>query len=567
MRRRLGFLALGLAAIVAAAMILAVLAAGPMLSRLAEERLAAATGLSWRVSGSPGIAVEPSLTLVVRDLTARAALERGAEIRLDAPTVRVSGTLGEWRSARRLRRIELDGPVLVAPAEWWRFAPPAPATTDVPDVTVDGLVVRNGAVRLAGEGAPATGPGAIDVEAIRDPRGTFVLKASLRLGAEQVRVDATLGAEEPGIGGGRPLLFGLRSPGLPAGALEGTAHVSREGARVTLARLVGAAGGSRFTGAALVDLEAKPMVRLDLAFPSLVLPRGIDAPALDAGTADMLRLFDGRASVFAASLDASGLRLTEVAADLRLTNGALAATLHRASAYDGQIKGSWSVVPASAVHAVTAEVTDARMRPLLADLAGFTLLDGRGSGSVTLNGAGRSVGEVLRSLTGQATIDMRDGRLETIDLPALPRLLASQLPAMSERRDADRTAFDRLAAHFRILDGRAATQDVTLEGPLVTATGAGVIDLPAGTIDMRIESRLVATGGVAKGLDLTVPVMIEGPLDAPRVRPDLAGVAAQGLPGLDALGGLLADPKGLGKGLDGLLDGLLQGGPGPRRRP
>jgi len=386
--------------------------------------------------------------------------------------------------------------------------------------------------------------------------------------------------------------FTCRAAALAAAPLAGTADAALAGAALSLARLSGGLGPDRFGGSVLVDLSQKPFVRLDLGFDALSLasPQGTGAvPDLA-----MLRLFDGRLRLRAGSLAAGQTRLGDVDLDLRLTEGAVEATLAPATLQNGQtssgqtsggqtsggqtsggqVRGRLATtVPAAPDdmprHALQLELTRARALPLFSGLAGFTLLDGTASASLDLRGTGRDVDGVRRSLSGKASLLVENGRLVGIDIPGVVQSMAAQISS------ADTTSFDRLSLRFELKDGRAATQELALAGPLVTAGGSGVVDLTAQRVAFRIEPRLTraAARNLPRLLDVSLPVLINGPWDAPQIQVDLAGLLGDGKLSreLGAIGGGLLG-GGRNGGLGGLLDSLMPaegaGRPGmPRGRP
>jgi AsmA protein len=121
------------------------------------------------------------------------------------------------------------------------------------------------------------------------------------------------------------------------------------------------------------------------------------------------------------------------------------------------------------------------------------------------------------------------------------------LSGWQEGRDQT-TDLTQLSASFRVEQGQATTNDLTLAGPLVRMTGAGTVDLPAKTLAFRVEPKLVMTtegqGSAANPVGLGIPVAIEGPWAEPRIYPDVAGM-------LDNPDAAYAKLKEMGKGLFG----------------
>ena len=119
-------------------------------------------------------------------------------------------------------------------------------------------------------------------------------------------------------------------------------------------------------------------------------------------------------------------------------------------------------------------------------------------------------------------------------------------------------------------------------GPLVRMTGAGTVNLPAKTLNFKVDPQLVASlkgqGGKEDLSGLGVPVMIVGPWGKPKIYPDIKGILEDPqaalqrfkqfgkdvtkLPGLDKAGAfkdVVKDGKvnkdALIEGIGGLLSG------------
>ena len=65
---------------------------------------------------------------------------------------------------------------------------------------------------------------------------------------------------------------------------------------------------------------------------------------------------------------------------------------------------------------------------------------------------------------------------------------------------------------------------------LLKVTAEGIVDLPRGNLDILAHPEIIegpgGEGGANDLAGLTVPVRIEGPLDDPRIRPQIGGVFA-----------------------------------------
>jgi AsmA protein len=147
----------------------------------------------------------------------------------------------------------------------------------------------------------------------------------------------------------------------------------------------------------------------------------------------------------------------------------------------------------------------------------------------------------------------QDGAIRDLNIAKMIRSLTSgTLSGWQQGRDQT-TDLAQFSASFRIEQGQATTNDLTLVGPLVRMTGAGTVDLAAKTLAFRVEPKLVMTtegqGSAADPVGLGIPVAVEGPWAEPRIYPEVAGM-------LDNPAAAYAKLKEMGKGLFGQGGGI-----------
>lgn len=248
--------------------------------------------------------------------------------------------------------------------------------------------------------------------------------------------------------------------------------------------------------------------------------------------------------------------------------GKLTADVREMALYGGQATGSAVIDGSGATPAmsVDADISGVQLRPLLRDAADMDWLEGTGSATIDVAGAGASQDALMRSLGGSASIDFRNGAIIGYNLAAIVRNITTLGQGGGEEQKTD---FAEMRASFQISNGVARNEDFFMAGPLVRLTGAGAIDIGAQTINYRAVPKAVATlqgqGGGQNLSGIAFPVLIQGPWSNPSVTPDLAGGA------IESIEGILADPEGagaflkeLGGGeggdLGGVIDNVLGGG-------
>ncbi len=170
--------------------------------------------------------------------------------------------------------------------------------------------------------------------------------------------------------------------------------------------------------------------------------------------------------------------------------------------------------------------------PFLTAAAGFQRLRGTANAELALQTEGRSQRQLVQNLSGTGRTTFRDGAIVGINLAALVRNVATayQGGAIGGERATD---FAELSGSFNVRNGVLTNDDLWLQAPVLRVAGRGQVNLPARTLDYRLEPKAAQTlegqGGSREIAGLLVPVIIKGPWNAPAITPDLTGVAQRAL--------------------------------------
>lgn len=230
-----------------------------------------------------------------------------------------------------------------------------------------------------------------------------------------------------------------------------------------------------------------------------------DAPlAFDSWTAQDIDL---RISVDAAR--ANGARLAEVATYLLVKTGRFEAGLLRANAYGGSAKGRLLAVaaPGGIDVKLQAGLDKVNFSQAAGDLPALRLT-GTGGLQLSLDGVGRTVDEVLGSLSGKAGLSLRQGELNGLAFAELLRR-AERNPglALGDWRQG-RTPFEATTVHAGIANGLLVLTEAQMAGPNYRLMLAGTASLRTRQLDMTALLS-PATG------PLHLPFTLKGPIDAP----------------------------------------------------
>ncbi len=285
-------------------------------------------------------------------------------------------------------------------------------------------------------------------------------------------------------------------------------------------------------------------------------------------------------------LKAQEVMLGRTVLALNMAGPKLVADLKDFNLYDGKGQGRLTVDAASGQPRIDKQftLTGLEALPFLTDAADFDRLEGKADATFTLSTTGGTERQLVQNLNGDGKVTFADGAVVGINIAAMVRNVGSAFLS-ADANEARKTDFAELGGSFVIDNGVLTNDDLLLQAPALRISGAGTIDLPARTVDYRIEPKAAATlegqAGQTDVAGVLVPVVITGPFDDPSFAPDLGGLVEKAIEDpkalkkevkqqLDAIGGSTKDLnsakdlkkalKKVGKGEgEGLLDSLTKG--------
>ncbi|MEH6952084.1 AsmA family protein [Nitrobacter sp. NHB1] len=540
------------------------------IASLARDRIERETGYRIAINGKATIDVWPSFSLVLHNVTLESPGNAATDVQLAVGDVRAALEFPSLLSGTpKISELTIDHPTLRLPLLRERTnIPSRPASSDdtAEDDTafpIDRVTVSNGTIVFFD---PQTGSenrvGDVNASAILSADRTINIAGDAHPGHHSLKF--TIKATPPAGPLGRrniPTELTLDVPGLLMRELTARAEVRINGRTLLINGLSGSLDDGKFSGWASVDLASKPLVKVDLDFQRLdvgAAPRQ-PTPVPQSGAQPWsnapfdisgLNYVDATVRISAAELNIGEGRFAPAAGNATIASGVLKTSLSNLGAYDGQVNGILSIDASTnnPSYALRANVTGVRALPLLSSLADFSTVDGRMRATADVRGTGDNLRAIMASLTGTASIDVRDGAIRNLNIAKMIRALTSGTLSGWQERPDQTTDLSQLSATATIAKGQAATTDLFLAGPLVRMTGAGTVDLASKTLAFRVEPKLVMTaegqGGRADPIGLGIPVVVQGPWSEPRIYPDVAGI-------LDDPGAAYAKLRELGQGLFG----------------
>ena len=273
------------------------------------------------------------------------------------------------------------------------------------------------------------------------------------------------------------------------------------------------------------------------ARPLLPLPEALAVAAAGLPPA-VLRAIRTQGELQIGRLQAANARLSNVKLNVQARDGVIRLAPAMAELYDGQYQADIVLDAAGGEPKLTSDSQWRRvqMAPLLTDLTGAAPWSGTGDIHASLTATGRQPEAMKRTLTGQATLALEDGRWQGVNLDYLLRQAAAFLQGQQPQAPPSEpaTAFRELTGTLQIRNGVIANDDLAASTEAMRASGSGKVSLVDETVDYVLyvtvaKAMLEPTGQASEVAgDYTLPVRIKGRFNALAYRPDWAGLVETG---------------------------------------
>ena len=238
---------------------------------------------------------------------------------------------------------------------------------------------------------------------------------------------------------------------------------------------------------------------------------------------DGLSDFDLDLRLSAASIKVAGAQLGRTAVAAEMRGGKLDVTIGESQSFGGVVKGSFGIGSAPNGVEVNSNVqfADVDLASCLGQIFRLHKLEGRGTVTLDVNGSGDSVWALTHTLSGAASVDVRDGALVGINVEQLLRRLEKRPLSGNGDFRTGRTPFDRLALNIKIDQGRMMVENLRMDGPSVQLNLTGQASVPSRDLDLEGTATLVSSVAADK---FDLPFVVQGPWDDPIVLPDASAL-------------------------------------------
>ena len=218
-------------------------------------------------------------------------------------------------------------------------------------------------------------------------------------------------------------------------------------------------------------------------------------------------------------LRASGLEMTDITAKLSAQQGVLTIDPLTMDVYQGQYTGSaqLDVSGSTPQYQASSELQQLAIGDLLRALSDNkkSFIRGQSSMSFAIKTSGKSVTDLKKQLRGTLAFNAADGALQSENLARNIEYVMAFLQGRTPKPSGQEIIFDTFAATGVITHGVFSNDDLILTTPLLSATGAGQVDIPSSSIAYALGV------GLAPNSDRQLPIQIEGPLAKPKYSVDI----------------------------------------------
>jgi AsmA protein len=224
------------------------------------------------------------------------------------------------------------------------------------------------------------------------------------------------------------------------------------------------------------------------------------------------------------------MELARVAATAAARGGILTLTVGDAQFHGGTLRGRASIAQNAVGEAdvrVEGNVTNFDLAPGLTSLASVRNLEGKGTLTVSLRGTGAHMQALTSDLDGTLTLDAASGALTGVNIEQVLRKLERN-PIAATGLGGGRTAFDRLNARLRVLDGTAMVEDARIENGQMRVRLSGETSVVHRDFNLNGIATLVRAAAAKFEEPFEFLFMVRGPWAQPYLLPDPAAFIRSG---------------------------------------
>jgi AsmA protein len=233
-------------------------------------------------------------------------------------------------------------------------------------------------------------------------------------------------------------------------------------------------------------------------------------------------------SLHLGALKVVNIKAAQLSVDVKAHGGQVSVPMSL-NLYQGSAKLNATVNAASATPAFTVNgnLTGVNVGPLAKDAANLDLVEGKGNISLNLTTQGNLVSALKKGLNGTMGVNLGDGAIKGVNLAKLVQGIQSlskntKAETMGLNKD-EKTVFSEFKANFKVHNGVAHNDDLSIKAPTLHVTGNGDIDIGNDSLNYTTKVTFSKTEG---GGTATLPVYLSGPFADPKIKVDYGALVA-----------------------------------------
>lgn len=235
--------------------------------------------------------------------------------------------------------------------------------------------------------------------------------------------------------------------------------------------------------------------------------------------------FKGQGDIAIDSITVSGATLTQTTVHINADNNIIKFAPIKTNLPSGSLDGT---VVLNIQKSTPRWDIDAKLNNMLLSNAKFT---GHVNGQAKISANGFDGNTFLKTMNGNAAVNINDGTLNNIDLEywltvgeslllsakTITDLAINTAQTAIDKKNTHHTTFKEISGTFNIQQGIAHNNDLKVASDTILATGAGIIDLPKQQVNYAVNVG-------RQGSNTKIPLKISGNLTSPSIGIDPAGI-------------------------------------------
>jgi AsmA protein len=235
-----------------------------------------------------------------------------------------------------------------------------------------------------------------------------------------------------------------------------------------------------------------------------------------------LRKLNLDGSLHIGALKVMNVKTTQLRVGVKALNGLVNINPLSAKLYQGSMNGRLSVNSQSTPSfTIDQKFNGIDIAPLLKDAADLELAEGKGNITLDLTAQGDTVSVLKKAINGSVSVNLANGAIRGINLTKLVQGIQNlnrETKAQTLGVDKnEKTVFSEFKANFKVRNGVAHNDDLSVKSAVLRVSGNGDIDIGHDSLDYNAKAALARS---EQGRTATLPVYVSGPFDALKFKVD-----------------------------------------------